>query len=221
MACASEDTGFHSAMTSSQCCIGSVGAKVLARNVIGNSTVNMTPFTASTERITEPMSIPNQIMLKPNTRINAKASAASATLPRIRQPIANPVTAITTTPIVECSRLATLRPINTDDREIGSDRNRSMMPLSTSAVIPDATTNAVNTIVCAWIPGSRNSRYDAPPPVAIDAPNTNANSSTNMIGCTVTSLSISGIRLVWIMLRFTMIHDCCTMLVGCVRAGCS
>ena len=49
--------------------------------------------------------------------------------------------------------------------------------------------------------------------LAIDAPNTNANSSTNMIGCTVTSLSISGMRLVWIMLRFTMIHDCCAMLV--------
>jgi hypothetical protein len=29
-----------------------------------------------------------------------------------------------------------------------------------------------------------------------------------MMGCTVTSLSISGMRLVWIMLRFTMIHDC-------------
>ena len=40
-----------------------------------------------------------------------------------------------------------------------------------------------------------------------------------MIGCTVTSLSISGIRLVWIMLRFTMIHDCCAMFVGRVRAA--
>jgi hypothetical protein len=78
--------------------------------------------------------------------------------PRIRQPIANPVTAITTTPIDECSRLATLRPINTDDREMGSDRKRSMMPFSTSAVMPDATTNAVKTIVCAWMPGNRNSR---------------------------------------------------------------
>ncbi len=42
-----------------------------------------------------------------------------------------------------------------------------------------------------------------------------------MIGCTVTSLSISGMRLVWIMLRLTMIHDCCAMLVGWVRTGCS
>ena len=35
-----------------------------------------------------------------------------------------------------------------------------------------------------------------------------------MIGCTVTSLSISGIRFVWIMLRLTMIQDCCAMFVG-------
>jgi hypothetical protein len=165
--------------------------------------------------------MPNQIMPKPNTRINTNASTASATPPRIRQPIASPVTAITTTPSEECRRLATLRPISTDDREIGSERNRSMMPFSTSAVMPDATTNAVKTMVCAWIPGRRNSLYEAPLPVAIDAPNTNANSSTNIIGCAVTSLSISGIRLVWIMLRFTMIHDCWAMLVGLVRTGCS
>ena len=45
-------------------------------------------------------------------------------------------------PIDEWIRLATLRPISTDDRAIGSDRNRSMMPFSMSFVIPDATTNA-------------------------------------------------------------------------------
>ena len=57
-----------------------------------------------------------------------------------------------------------------------------MMPFSTSEVMPDATTNAENTMVCAWMPGSRNSRYDAPPVLVIDAPNTYANNSTNMIG---------------------------------------
>ena len=40
-----------------------------------------------------------------------------------------------------------------------------------------------------------------------------------MIGCTVTSLSISGMRLVWIMLRFTMIQDCWAMLVGWVAVA--
>src|SRR5215218_7917243 len=108
-------------MTRSQCCIGSVGAKVLARNVIGKSTVNITPLTASTERISEPIKMPNQIMPNPNTRISPNASTASATLPRIRHPMHRPVTAITTTPIDECSRLATLRPMSTADLRIGSD----------------------------------------------------------------------------------------------------
>jgi hypothetical protein len=76
----------------------------------------------------------------------------------MRQPMARPVTAITTMPIEEWIRLATLRPISTDDRAIGSERNRSMMPFSMSFVMPAATTNAANTMVCAWIPGSRNSR---------------------------------------------------------------
>ena len=34
-----------------------------------------------------------------------------------------------------------------------------------------------------------------------------------MIGWMVTSESISGIRRVWIMLRLTMIQDCCQMVV--------
>jgi hypothetical protein len=44
IACANDDTGFHSAITRSQCDIGSVGANVLARNVIGNNTVNTRPL---------------------------------------------------------------------------------------------------------------------------------------------------------------------------------
>ena len=73
-------------------------------------------------------------------------------------PIAKPVMAMTITPIDEGNRRATLRPISTADRLIGSDRNLSTIPFPTSAVIPVDATNAVNTIVCAWIPGSRNSR---------------------------------------------------------------
>ena len=149
MACASEDTGFHSAITRSQCGIGSVGTNVLARNVIGNSAVNITPLTASTVRINEPIRMPNQMIAKPNSNSSAKASTASPMLLRMRHPIASPVTAITTTPNEEWITLAMLRPISTEDREMGSARNRSMMPFSTSAVIPAATTNAENTMVCA------------------------------------------------------------------------
>ena len=118
----------------------------------------MTPLTASTDLINDPIRMPNQIIPNPNTRISTNASTASATPPLMRHPMHSPVSAITTTPIDECIRLAMLRPINTADRRMGSDRNLSMIPFSTSAVMPVDTTNAVNTMVCAWMPGSRNSR---------------------------------------------------------------
>ena len=64
----SDEMGFHSAMKRSTVGIWSVGAKVLARNVIGNMVANMTPLTASTERIAEPTQIPTQIIAKPQPR---------------------------------------------------------------------------------------------------------------------------------------------------------
>ena len=44
----------------------SVGAKVLARNVIGNIVANISPLTASTERIEAPTRMPTQIIAKPH-----------------------------------------------------------------------------------------------------------------------------------------------------------
>ena len=51
-----------------------------------------------------------------------------------------------------------LRPTSTDAREMGSERIRSTIPLSRSALRPTATTNEEKTMVCTMIPGSRNSR---------------------------------------------------------------
>ena len=107
----------------------------------------MNPLTASTERSHEPIITPNQIIANPNTSTRMKPSVPSHTDVVIRQPMMTPVSAITTMPIDECSRLAMLRPISTADRRMGSDRKRSMMPFSMSAVMPVATMNAVNTIV--------------------------------------------------------------------------
>jgi hypothetical protein len=44
----------------------------------------------------------------------------------------------------------------TAERDIGSDRNRSMIPLFTSSVMPIAVVAAANTIVWAKIPGMKN-----------------------------------------------------------------
>src|SRR6478609_11113634 len=61
----SEEIGFHSATVRSQGGIWSVGAKVLARKVMGKIVANITPLTASTDRIAEPTQMPTQIIAKP------------------------------------------------------------------------------------------------------------------------------------------------------------
>src|SRR5690348_17177636 len=68
------------------------------------------------------------------------------------------------------------------------------MPLLRSSVIPIAVVAVAKTMVWAKIPGIRYSRYDAPPGSGIAPPNTNANSSTNMIDCRIANTASSGIR---------------------------
>ena len=51
--------------------MSSVGAKVLARNVIGNIVVNISPLTASTDRIADPTRMPIQIIAKPHSSSSA------------------------------------------------------------------------------------------------------------------------------------------------------
>ena len=65
---------------------------------------------------------------------------------------------MTTMPMLECIRLEMLRPTSTAAGLIGSERIRSTMPLSMSAVRPTATTNEANAIVWAMIPASSHSR---------------------------------------------------------------
>ena len=64
---------------------------------------------------------------------------------------------MTTMPIIEWMMLETLRATTTDERRIGSDRNRSTMPLPMSVSRPMATMKALNAIVWAMIPGSSHS----------------------------------------------------------------
>ena len=52
----------------------------------------------------------------------------------------------------------TVRPTSTADRDIGSDRNRSMMPFWMSSAIPAPVVVAPKITVCAKIPAMRNSR---------------------------------------------------------------
>ena len=88
----------------------SVGANVSATKVSGNIVVNMTPLTASTDRMAEPTQMPSQIIENPNSSSRLKPSAVSSGPLCGAQPIASPVTAMTQMPMLEWIRLETLRP---------------------------------------------------------------------------------------------------------------
>ncbi len=69
-----------------------------------------------------------------------------------------PVSDMITMPMLECSRLEMLRPTRTAAPWIGSERSRSTMPLSRSAVSPTATMNEAKVTVCPMIPAISHSR---------------------------------------------------------------
>src|SRR3954468_10385327 len=103
IACTSAETGFHSAMTRSQPDIPTVGTNALDRKVSGNVVTNMNPWAPSTELNVEPTRMPTQIIAKPMQNSSTKPSAPLPTSVLTRQPIANPVKAITVMPIAECT----------------------------------------------------------------------------------------------------------------------
>ena len=63
-----------------------------------------------------------------------------------------------TMPMLEWSRLEMLRPTSTAAGLMGSDRIRSTMPLSMSAVSPTATMNDAKAMVWPMIPAISHSR---------------------------------------------------------------
>ena len=75
----------------------------------------------------------------------------------IRQPTASPVSAMTAMEMALSPRSATVRPISTADRDMGSDRKRSMRPFCRSSARLAPVVVLPKTTVWAKIPGSRNS----------------------------------------------------------------
>ena len=95
---------------------------------------------------------------------------------------------------------ARARPASTAERAIGSERKRSTTPVAMSSASPTAVPMIANANVWTMIPAIRYSWYE-PPGTAIAPPNTNANSTTNISGCSVTSISFSGTCRTWLRLR--------------------
>ena len=76
----------------------------------------------------------------------------------IRQPTTSPVSDITTRTMTLLTTSERVRPVRTADGDMGSDRNRSMMPFLTSSASPAPVMVAPKTTVWAKMPAMRNSR---------------------------------------------------------------
>ena len=76
----------------------------------------------------------------------------------MRQPTIRPVIDMITTTRQLLSRSLVVRPTSTADRDIGSERKRSMMPFWMSSAMPAPVIVAPKITVWAKIPGIRNSR---------------------------------------------------------------
>ena len=161
IACTRDQTGFHSAIvrTSRH---RSVGANALERNVIGNIGANIKPLTASGERIDRAHEDAEPDHGETEQQQHREGEQGLAD-PVVHVPaISRPVTDMTTMPILEWMSAPMLRPMSTDTPAMGSERNRSMMPLPRSTLSPFATMNAENAMVCPMIPGISHSRYEPP-----------------------------------------------------------
>jgi len=76
----------------------------------------------------------------------------------MRQPTISPHADITTSATTLTTRSDVVRPRTTAMRDIGSDRNRSMMPFCRSLAKPMTVNAELNATVWAKIPAMRNSR---------------------------------------------------------------
>ena len=74
------------------------------------------------------------------------------------QPTSSPVIAMTNSTRMLLTTSDSVRPVSTADGDIGSERNRSMIPFWTSSASPAPVLVAPKITVWAKIPAMRNSR---------------------------------------------------------------
>ena len=73
------------------------------------------------------------------------------------KPTSSPTPSTTTSCTTFVLTSASVRPVRTAERAIGSDRKRSISPFFRSSESPSAVTKPPNAIVCTMIPGIRKS----------------------------------------------------------------
>ena len=149
--------GLCSAIGCSHDGIDSTGTNAEDTNVSGNNTVNPNAFAASGDDAVSPMKAKtheNAYPIRSRSRIPA---TISGTLVAKRKPTARPTPIITTSCTTFVTTSASVRPVTTAERLIGSERKRSTRPFFRSSESPRAVTNPPNTIDWTMIPGMRKS----------------------------------------------------------------
>src|SRR5699024_4647590 len=146
------------------------GTNAAEMKLTGNSQINPALWATSTLRANSPMNAPTQDNAQANSNITRYPSAASPNPVLICQPTSRPHTDITIRARTLITRSEVVRPSTTASRDIGNDRNRSMMPFCRSLAKPTTVNAELNATVCAKIPAIRYSRYAAVLPASAIAP---------------------------------------------------
>ncbi|SKY26617.1 Uncharacterised protein [Mycobacteroides abscessus subsp. abscessus] len=104
------------------------------------------------------MTAPTHAIASANRMITPNAIAASASEPWTRHPMTSPLITMTASPTRPSSMSEPTRPAMTANRDMGSERSRSMIPSDMSLASPTVVNAALKTTVCVKIPAIRYSR---------------------------------------------------------------
>ena len=174
-ACTVALNGFHSATCRSQAVIRTGLTNALDTNVTGKSQIRPPEVAASGVRTDRPISAPIHEKAYPSRSSSANAPSIRGMPLCTRQPTSSPTHARMAMVKLVCTRSASVRPVSTAPRDIGSERNRSTRPFCMSSAMPAPAPAVAKVTVCAKMPAIRNSRY-APastvPPMFTDPPKT-------------------------------------------------
>ena len=134
------------------------------------------------------------------TRTRPNAASTPSGLVPTRNPRMSPTPSSMTRAQACLAMSASIRPASGANRAIGSDRSRSKNPFSRSVDRPVAVFSVANRAFCTMMPGRANIRYAfGEPPMA--PPKTYVNSSRNMSGWMLKSISSAGLCLIWTSVR--------------------
>jgi hypothetical protein len=150
------ESGFHWEIVPSQSGIVEVATKALDRKPTGQ-TSTCTIVTLCAFFTVRPMKIPTHSNANRSNSSSPNAASAAGTPSCHRQPSASPAPARMISVTAESSMSAMHRPDTTAAELIGSDRNRSVTPLSLSWVTAVIVPSSPNSIARVKMPGTRSS----------------------------------------------------------------